>query len=53
MIINLGQKLSLLGFWPLLRGSEPLCDDRWNAERSCQKEMRIKKEKRLVKIAVH
>ena len=26
MIINLGQDLSLLGFWPLLRGSEPLCD---------------------------
>ena len=25
MIINLGQNLSLLGFWPLLRGSEPLC----------------------------
>ena len=25
MVINLGQNKSLLGFWPLLRGSEPLC----------------------------
>ena len=25
MIINLGQNLSVSGFWPLLRGSEPLC----------------------------
>ena len=25
MIIYLGQNQSLLGFWPLLRGSEPLC----------------------------
>ena len=25
MIINLGQKQILLGVWPLLRGSEPLC----------------------------
>ena len=25
MIINLGQNQSFLGFWPLLRSSEPLC----------------------------